>query len=151
MSKHLKEHHWNFVRHPFTSVEIPNHLDIGYVLIVPTVANEIIAFTAKNTLEIFAPTSDFHPWRRMAVMVTFVAVCRHLNVTGIGSSVQSLMERHDLDILSLIGIRLFSKLKHSLSHAIIVVILLELSTVISTPRMDVICIVIAPNAFWSVS
>ena len=151
MSKHLKEHHWNFVRHPFTSVEIPNHLDIGYVLIVPTVANEIIAFTAKNAFEIFASTSDFHPRRWMAVMMPFVAVRRHFNATGIDSTVQSLMERHDLDILSLIGIGLFSKLEHSLTHAIIVVVLLELNTVISTPWMDVICIVFAPNTFRCVT
>ena len=151
VSKHFKEHHWNLVGHPFTSVEITNHLDIRYVFVVSTVADEIIALSAIDSFEIFATTGDFHPWRWMAVVVTLVTVSGHLNTTCIDTTVQSFMERHDVDILPLIGIGLFCELKHTLPHAVIIVVLLELSTIIAAPWVDMICIIIAPNTLRSVT
>ena len=151
MGKHFKEHHWNFIGHPFSGVEIPNHLDIRYVFVVATVTDEIVAFSAIDSLKVLTTTGDFHPRREMAVVVTLVTVSRHLNIACIDATVQSLMEGHDFNILSLIGIGLFCELEHSLPHAVIIVILLELSTVVATPRVNVICIIIAPNTLWSVS
>ena len=87
----------------------------------------------------------------MAVMVTLVTVSCHLNATCIDTAIQSLMEGHDLNLLSLVGIGLFCELEHSLSHAIVIVILLELNAIVTAPWMDVIGIIIAPNTLWSVS
>ena len=151
MGKHFEEHHWNFVGHPFSSVEISNHLDIRYVFVVATVTDEIVAFSAIDPLKVFATTGDFHPRRGMAVVVTLVTVSRHLNTTCIDAAIQSFMEGHDINILTLIGVGLFCELEHSLSHAVIIVILLELNTIVTTPWVNMICIIIAPNTFWSVS
>ena len=151
MSKHLEEHHWNLVRHPFTSMEIPNHLNIRNVCVISTISNIIVAITSIDAFEIFSPTCYFHPRRWMTVMPTFVAVCCHFNASSVDSAVQTLMEGHDFDILSLIGVGLLCELEHSLSHAIIVVVLLASNPVISTPWMDMICIVFAPYTFRSVS
>ena len=55
------------------------------------------------------------------------------------------MEGHDFNILSLIGIGLFCELEHSLPHAVIIVILLELNTIVPAPWVNMIGIIIAPN------
>ena len=151
MGKHFEEHHWNFIGHPFSSVEIPNHLDIRYVLIVATVTNEIVAFSAINSLKVFSATGDFHPWRWVAVVVTLVTVSRHLNATCIDATIQSFMEGHDFHILSLIGIGLFCEFEHSLPHTVVIVILLELNTIVPAPWMSMIGIIIAPNTLRSIS
>ena len=151
MSKHLEEHHWNLVGHPFTSMEISNHLNIWNVCVISTIPNIIVAIASKDSFEIFSTTCYFHPRGGMTVVMSFVAVCGHFNATSVDSAVETLMEGHDFNILPLVGVGLLCELEHSLPHAVVVVVLLELNPVISTPRMDMVCIVLAPDTFWSVS
>ena len=87
----------------------------------------------------------------MAVEMALVTVGSHIDTTSISATIESFMERHDIDGLILVNVVLLRQFHHTIFHCEIIMILLELNSIIATPRMNMVRIILTPNVFRSLS